>query len=109
MQETLREHDDIELTLKMLNKVRSLPITYETVQESDGSFTGRTLEFGDIENAPDIEKLKIKLVKGMKDWARVLADDYTNWSRGREVQVPYLVKILFSTEEELLTCLTGKN
>lgn len=107
MQDTLREHDDIELTLKMLDKVRSLPITYEAVQESDGSFTGRTLEFGDIENAPDIEKLKIKLVKGMKDWARVLADDYINWSRGREVQVPYLVKILFSTEEELLTCLTG--
>ena len=88
--------------------LKALPMTFEYTQEDDGSFSGSVKEFKGIENAPTLEELKIVLIKSMKEWADVLADDFQDWSKGRFNEIPYLFKILISTEEELSSCLNGE-
>lgn len=92
-----------------LAKLKALPINYEYAKESDGSFTGWTEELQALANAPEINSLKIALVSCLKDNAKDFSGDYENWKHGREWQIPYLIKILNSTQEELLLCLHGRN
>lgn len=89
----------------LINSLKELPLTGEYEEDSDG-ITMQCVEFPDeFENAPTLEEARVKLVKGLKGWAEALASDYEKNMRGYEEQKPYLFKILFSSEEELLSCL----
>ena len=89
----------------VLASLKGLPLTGEYEEDIDG-VTMQCAEFPDeYENAPTLEEARMKLVKGLKGWAESFTDNFEEMTRGREKEVPYLLKILISTEEELLSCL----
>lgn len=68
---------------------------------------GEVVEFPEeYEQTPTRDETIRALARGMKDWAKVLSSDVESWRKGRESEVPYLLKILVSSEEELVECLS---
>ena len=89
--------------------LKSLQFSVEYAKEQDGSFTGFVKEFNTAENAPTLEELNKELIKGMREWASLYAEDLPAWTIGRVAEIPYIFKIFYSTDEELASCLHGKS
>lgn len=105
----MENRDNIQALLPiisgMITGLKGLQLTGEYEEDSDG-ITMQCAEFPDeFENAPTLEEVRVKLVKGLKGWAESFTYDFVNMTRGHEEQIPYLIKALISTEEELLSCL----
>lgn len=52
-----------------------------------------------------VEECSRMLGHDMKDWAEAFASDFNSWCKGRQHEIPFLLKILLSSEDELLSCL----
>ena len=90
---------------EIMQALKYMPLTLNEERDSNGVL----LQVKEFPEAYDYagnkeECLKI-LAHSLKDWAKVLSDDVDSWRVGRESEVPYLLKILSTSEEELLTCL----
>lgn len=91
--------------MDIIAALKALPLTLEVEQDKDGYFA-QVIEFPEEFEEEATKDLTLKaLAKGMKGWAAVLSDDIDRWKKGREHELPYLLKILASSEEELLECL----
>ena len=88
--------------------VKTLTMTVEYDRENDGTITGEVMEFCTIENAPTIEECEKKLIASMRETAQFFAEDFEIFSSGRPYEVPYVIKILFSSDAELKSCLHEK-
>ncbi|MBQ9419738.1 MAG: hypothetical protein IJU31_05100 [Synergistaceae bacterium] len=100
---------DFSFLLEVVNWLKRLPFTVEYDREADGSITGEVVEFHALENAPTLEECEAKLISSMREWAEIHAENFSEWAVGRLNEVPYLLKILFSSDEEVKSCLHGKN
>ena len=94
--------------LEYIARVKSLDMTVEYAQENDGSITGHVFEFCTLDKAPTVEECEAKLIKGMRERAQFFAEDFQIFGPGRPYEIPYVFKILFSSDEELKSCLHGK-
>ena len=81
----------------------SLKITVSLFTEDDGSVTGVVEELDLVENAPSGEKCITSLIKEMKNYAEDFYNEFEFWSSApnRKNHIPYVLKILTSTEQEL--------
>ena len=100
---------DFSFLPELINRLKELPFTVEYDRESDGSVTGEVVEFHALENAPTLKECEAKLISSMREWAEIHAENFSDWAVGRLNEVPYLLKILFSSDEEIKSCLHGKN
>ncbi|MBQ6971798.1 MAG: hypothetical protein IJP86_05520 [Synergistaceae bacterium] len=89
----------------IIAELKALPFTLNA-ERDDGGICVHVNEFPDAYDYGDTydETLGI-LARSLKDCGRVIGDNVDSWRKGREKQLPYLLKILVSTEEELLECL----
>ena len=94
---------------ELVSWLKGLPFTVEYDREADGSITGEVIEFHALENAPTLKECEAKLISSMREWAEIHAENFSEWAVGRLNEVPYLLKILFSSDEEIKSCLHGKN
>ena len=99
----------INLFLEYISWLKNLNFHVEYVQEEDGSISGHVEELCTIDNAPTFEECKSKLIAGMRETAEIFADDFEAWASGRPYEVPYVLKVLYSTDEEIEKCLLGKS
>ena len=99
---------DLLLLSDVVNWLKGLPLTVEYDKEDDGSITGEVLEFHALENAKTLNDCEDKLISSMKEWAEIHAENFQDWAKGRFNEVPYLLKILLSSDGELKSCLHGK-
>lgn len=91
----------------VIENLKGLKLTVKYERTEDGGIFGECVEFPEaFELGSDIHDCNMKLVRTMKEWAEALVSDFGRWSIGRENEVPYLLKILLSSEEELLSCLS---
>ena len=91
---------------EFVGQLKSLPLTLEVEHEDGVLMTCREFpEAYAYDELGDEESCLEALVRDMREWAVALSDGYDWWSKGRESEVPYLLKILVSNEEELLSCL----
>lgn len=91
--------------LTILAWLKSLPLTGK-YDDSDGKILMSCIEFPEAYSYEgDIDTARKELVKALREWTRAIMPDASWWVKGREEQLPYLLKILISTDEELLTCL----
>lgn len=87
----------------IIEQLKDLPITAQFEQDTQGVY-GEIVEFPDEfeEEATQEDTIK-ELAKGLKGWACVLAGEGL---KGVDTQqVPYILKALVSTEEEIIQCL----
>ena len=94
--------------------LETLKFTVSLFEEEDGSFTGILEELDLIENASSKENCLLSLLDAMKDYARDFYDEFALWSSApnRKSHIPYVLKILSSSDSELLediVCRNGKN
>ena len=91
--------------MNIIDELKALPFTVNVEKDKDGIYV-ETEEFSSAysEEATLEESLQA-LAKNMKSWGRAVGDDIDRWRKGRENELPYLLKILVSSEEELLACL----
>ncbi len=85
---------DFSFLSEIINWLKGLSFTVEYDKEADGSITGEVIEFHALENAPTLKECEAKLISSMREWAI-----------GRLNEVPYLLKILLSSDEEIKSCL----
>lgn len=111
-----RSDDDIMiLSTKMLrDSLRHLKFTVSLFEEEDGSFTGTLEELDLIENAPSKKDCIASLIKAMKEYAQDFYNEFSLWSSApnRKDHVPYVLKILSSSDNELMEdmiCRNGKS
>lgn len=91
---------------EMISKVRGLTFSYEVEPTEDGEFFAAVKEFPlAFVQCAKREDLPRELVKSMREWSEMLSGEFFEWRIGREGQVPYLLKIFLSNDEELLSCL----
>ena len=98
---------DLLLLSDVVNQLKELPLTVEYDKEDDGSITGEVLEFHALENAKTLNDCEDKLISSMKEWAEIHAENFQDWAKGRFNEVPYLLKILLSSDGELKSCLSS--
>ena len=94
----------------MLYVLKQMPIRYELVQESDGSYSSWTQE-GIITHGTGLtesECLK-DLLSGLKDMANQYIEDFEDWYKHNPSELGEVIKLLNSTDEELYECLTRMN
>ena len=91
--------------MNIIEELKALPFTLNIEHDTDGIFV-QAQEFPDafVEDDTLDEALK-SLAQSMKDWVNVLSAEFPKWRKGREELVPYFLKILVSSEEELTSCL----
>ena len=82
--------------------------------EDDGSYTGGVDELDLFENAPTKEECLSLLMASMRDYAADFYREFNYWSKAinRKKHIPYVLKILTSSDEKLLEdiiCRDGKN
>lgn len=91
--------------MNIIEELKALPFTLNIERDTDGILV-QAQEFPDafVEEKTIDEALK-SLAQSMKDWVNVLSGEFPKWRKGREELVPYFLKILVSSEEELTSCL----
>lgn len=93
------------VNMDIIEELKALPFTLEVEQDKDGYFA-QVVEFPEEYEQEATEEQTLRaLARGLKGWAGALADDVDRWRQGRENELPYLLKILASREDELLECL----
>ena len=87
----------------IIDQLKDLPITMQLEPDAYGVF-GQIIEFPDEFEEEATQDATIReLAKGLKGWACVLAGEGL---KGVDVQqIPYILKALVSTEEEIIQCL----
>lgn len=109
------DYDIMILSTKMLrDSLRHLKFTVSLFEEEDGSFTCTLEELDLIENAPSKKDCIASLIKAMKEYAHDFYNEFSLWSSApnRKDHVPYVLKILSSSDSELMEdmiCRNGKN
>ncbi len=94
-----------EKVANLIKELKALPIHIEII-EDDGGVMTLAIEFPEaFEYAKTLDASKKALVHSMKGWAEALSSEFNRWKKGRDNEIPYLLKILVSSEEELLSCL----
>lgn len=83
-------------------------------REDDGSVTGGIEELDLFANAESEEECLKLLFEDMKEYAKDFYDDFDLWSSApnRKKHIPYVIKILLSSDERLLgamRCRHGRN
>ena len=109
-------HKDItKISTEMLRIFfETLKFNVSLFEEEDGSFTGTLEELDLIENAPSKENCLLFLLEAMKDYAQDFYNEFTLWSSApnRKKHIPYVLKILSSSDNQLLEdmiCRNGKS
>ena len=98
-----------EIFVKLLACLKNLSIQYDYATESDGSVTCWTEIPHLIENAPTLqESIKI-LLSSLRERAYDYINEFDLWLKGCPEELPYIIKIMLSSDEELASCLHGKN
>ena len=99
----------INLFLEYISWLKNLNFHVEYVNENDGTISGHVEELCTIENALTLEECEEKLISGMRETAETFAENFEFWASGRPHEVPYVLKVLYSSDEEIKKCLLGKN
>ena len=96
---------DIRLMVDVIAELKALPFTLNA-ERDDGGICLQVNEFPDAyDYGATYDETLGELAHSLKDWGRVTGDHVDEWRKGREEQLPYLLKILVSSEGELLECL----
>lgn len=93
---------------------RSLRFELSFYAEKDGSFTCTEDHLDLVENAETKEACIDQMILAMRDYANDYYNEFALWSAApnRKDQIPYVLKILASTDEEIredIVCRDGKN
>ena len=91
--------------MDVISQLKALPFTLETAQDDYGYYA-KVREFPDeYEQEADREATMRAPARGLKGWSAVLSGNVDEWRKGHEEQLPYLLKVLVSSEDELTECL----
>ncbi len=105
----MEERKNTVLFTALMAGMKALPLTAEYVQESDGTISGWTNEIITHANAPEYETCRAELVKMLREFALSYCEDISDWLAHNPEELPYVVKICLSDDEELAQCLAGQN
>ena len=89
----------------IITQLKALPFTLEVEQDTDGVFIQPSEFPQEFEEEATFDDTLKAVAKGLKGWGNVIAADFDRWSISHKSEVPYLLKILVSSEQELLECL----
>lgn len=92
-----------------IESLKTLQMHYTCELDNNGEWLGTVKELQTLESAESPAKLKTVLAKALKEDAQAYISDFNRWKKGREWQIPFLLKVLTSTEGELINCLHGQN
>lgn len=98
-----------EVFIKLLAYLKNLIIYYDYAEENDASITCWTEVPHLIENAPTVEDGKNYLLKLLRERAYDYMNEFDYWVKGCPEELPYIMKIMLSNDEELKSCLRGKS
>ena len=111
--EQVAKSDDIAIVSSKLLTLflESLTFTVSFIQEDDGSFTGSIEELDLFDNATSKDECLTILLDDMKEYAQDFYNDFQFWSSApnRKKHIPYVLKILLASDEELLEAMKHKN
>lgn len=92
--------------MSIVDQLKALPITARFEQDIQGVY-GEIIEFPDEFEEEATQEATIKeLAKGLRGWACVLAGEGLTGVEAK--YIPYILKALVSTEEELEECLSSR-
>ncbi|MBQ7560966.1 MAG: hypothetical protein IJS99_03895 [Synergistaceae bacterium] len=92
-----------------IESLKTLQMHYTCELDNNGEWVGSVKELQTLESAESPEALKSVLARALKEDAQAYISDFPRWKNGREWQIPFLLKVLTSTEGELMQCLHGRN
>jgi len=81
--------------------LKEYKLTVKVTQEEDGSYTGIINEMDLMTNAPDIESLKIKIAKELKEYSEEYMDEFRLYYNGtnRKNHFPYVYRIILVSDD----------
>ena len=88
--------------------LKQLPLSAEYIREDDGSITGLVEELEIPDNGKDYEACREILIDDCIEYAQMYVNDFQDWYSGRSNDFLYVLKVLFSSREELRKCLAGR-
>ena len=95
------------------NYLETLTFTAEKFMEEDGSVNLALVEINDLLENGKTEEEAIKLMAAqILDFSEIFYKNFSYWSKGREHQIPYVLKALLLNDVEkiggLITCHLGE-
>ena len=94
----------------MLYVLKKMPIKYELVQEVDGNYSCWTVD-GIITHGTGATELECRrdLISSLQDIAEEYMNKFEDWFEHNPQEFPEVLKIINSSSEDLLECLTLAN
>lgn len=102
MQET---NSNMEALIKLLDYLRGLKIEYAYYTNDDGSISCWTNSPHVSTDAPTLEEGIAQLPELLRQWAYYYIDDCENSIEEWSDELPYVIKILLCSDEEIKSCL----
>ena len=98
-----------EIFIKLIACIKNLNVDYEYAVENDGTITCWTETPHLIENAPTLKEGTALLLKSLRERAYDYMNEFDLWLKGCPEELPYIIKIILSSDKQLEECLHGKN
>lgn len=92
----------------LIQALKEIKIPYEYFQEDDGEYWAFTEFFTTHANGATLAECERELIKDFRVWAQIYMKDFEKNIKEDAFSLPYVFKVLSSTDEELQSCLTGK-
>lgn len=111
-----RTHDNITMinsqSFESLLEAYKFHIAF--IAEKDGSITASIKEIDIVDNASNKVELVEKLINDLREYAEDFYSEFDYWysATNRRSHVPYVLKILMSTDEQIkeaMICRVGRN
>ena len=99
----------VDMLLKIFAYLKTLEIDYGYAEEDDGTVSCWSYIPNFTENEPTLQDCLKSLCASLRDRAYEYMSDFDLWVKGCPAELPYIIKILLSSDEELIQCLHGKN
>ena len=90
-----------EIFIKLIACIKNLNIDYEYAIENNGTITCWTETPHIIEDAPTIEEGIALLLKSLRERAYDYMNEFDLWLKGCPEELPYIIKIILSSDREL--------
>ena len=102
----MNEQRNRTIGYSVLSILKTLTLTVDLDYDGNGLYSAQAKEFPyAIVSGPSRADCKDALSHSLKEWAMNLAADFENWKKGHEQEIPYLLMLLISTEDEIYECL----
>lgn len=89
--------------------LKALPLHVEFFEDDDGSYSVINKEFETHAEGKNFEECRADLISVFRDISKFYFEDIKDWYTSKPELLIYALKVMCSTDKELIQCLVGEH